>query len=215
MKMNPELKVNWIVALRSGEYEEFRFSFSRVRTLQACAVLKRADPSMIPLRACYLLYLADRKCLLETGTTITGCNMDEQPLYYREVYRVYTLYLVKGNYPIEGAACDELSPYYIELLEGVSAANANLSFDELTTKVYAGPEWTNTLPGYGTCLPGIAIPGIAIRIWESEGVQNISDFIAANNLHFDFLNHMPLKSKEPVDFAKVARRKQESLRQPC
>jgi hypothetical protein len=134
-----------------------KFRFQPLRATQAAALLAKLEGGRINYtKMLKLLYLADRRSLVETGRPITGdrvVNMANGPVL-SEVYDY-----VKGQVPEEAswraflqtegrdlvfmkdAGDGELSEYDIELLTELQEQHRGQNFKNLIDEVHLLPEW--------------------------------------------------------------------------
>ena len=144
------------------------FSFNRARALQAASLLVRLEGGrMNYTKLLKVLYLADRRSLVETGTPITGdrvVNMKNGPVL-RELYS-----LIKGSSAngeawraiferVDYDLClrsdpgrDDLSEYDMDLLVALSEEYRSWSYSKMIDLVHQLPEWREPPAGKSTPL---------------------------------------------------------------
>lgn len=138
-----------------------RFVFNERKTAQAAArLLERRGGAMPYIKLMKLLYLADRKSLIETGYPITGdrfVSMDRGPVLsqvldfitwgYFDDQSAWPQYVspkdgwdVRLNGPIEN---DELSPYEMSVLDATDETFGGLDRWTLVKYTHDLPEWVD------------------------------------------------------------------------
>jgi len=140
-----------------------RFVFSERKAAQAAAqlLLMHKGHSMELYRLLKLLYLADRKSLVDTGHTITGdkmVSMRAGPLpsnIYDAIKdsatpgsspRVWSDYVGRGKghlvfLNVDKPEADELSPYEIGVLAEIHSKHGDYGFSEFRDFTHEFPEW--------------------------------------------------------------------------
>lgn len=136
-----------------------RFVFDEAKAAQAGALLLRLRGSrMSYIKLLKLMYLADRRSLVESGLPITGARMVSMPHgpVLGEVYDRITwepdgpnewssLIGAPGNYEVELVALDEeldrLSPYEVEVIQDVFEKYGRLDRWALVRLTQELPEW--------------------------------------------------------------------------
>jgi uncharacterized phage-associated protein len=151
----------WYLASMGNESRTpIRFVFNDQKATQAAAyLLSLSEGKMSYLRLIKLLYLADRKMLIEHGSTITGdsmVSMDHGPVLS------LTYDLIRRKRPsswweqfigppdeekevslIRKPNADALSAYELSLLDGVYAEKKPFSKWEVRDQTHELPEWEN------------------------------------------------------------------------
>ena len=167
--------------------------FNITKTIQASAVLLKADPnhSMSRLRLLKLLYIADRESLTERARPITGdypVAMDHGPVLSN------TYNLIKGedyNAPqwekyiqsrgrdailVSEPCVGDLSKYEIAKLHSVEERFRNCNHWDIAEYTHCFEEWTKNMPQKGSCK---TIP--IEDILAATGTLPLKDKIAADS----------------------------------
>jgi len=140
---------------------DLRFSFDELRTVQACALLiESAEGRENYTKLLKILYLADRKSLVETGRTITGdtfVSMAKGPVL-SEVYDrvkakrthpVWDRYIVKDGFDVKlvlSPGGGELSDYDVDGLTSLAAKHRGDSWCRMIDIVHELKEWRDPTP---------------------------------------------------------------------
>jgi len=165
-----------------------RFTFDPRRTAQAAAwLLHQHDGQLTRGKLLKLLYLCDRRSLVETGSPITGdymVSMDQGPVLS------ITYDLIKGNYAepnaraiwgqyvrsvpktigvraatapprrgAERAAYDHLSTYDLTTLRRINDAFGALPWEQLSNYTHGLPEWQNPFGSTWPIMPEDILTG--------------------------------------------------------
>jgi uncharacterized phage-associated protein len=135
---------------------EICFTFDERRTVQACAVLFPEGRRENYTKLLKLLYLADRRSLIETGAPITGAHVVSmkngpvlgdvydcikgdpgQSMWDDHIDRVGTYDLVLKKEPGDS----ELSDYDVEILTDLANKHRNDDWRTMIDVVHQLPEW--------------------------------------------------------------------------
>jgi uncharacterized phage-associated protein len=163
------------------------FAFDELKSVQACAVLmgSKVPSSVNYTKLLKLLYLADRKSLLDTGRPVTGAKfvlMKHGPVL-SEVYEcikeraaagsTWDEYIRRDEYQLvlcklPGDTC--LSDYEVETLESLAAEYADHDYMAMIDVTHALPEWKNPAPSKVVALP-------VARVIEAGGMA-VEEIIA-------------------------------------
>jgi len=187
------------VMAESGD--NLRFVFEEQRAVQAAALLMRsAGGRMNYTKLLKLLYLADRRSLLETGQPITGSSfvsMAAGPVL-SEVYECiksepdhgwwdrhirteeYNVHLV------EDPGDDQLSDYDVGVLTELAEKYKGASYSHMIDVVHALPEWRDPQPNKVRSLPAADVLRAAGEDEETiaEHAQNSSYHAAVRRILF-------------------------------
>ena len=164
-----------------------QFVFNERKAGQAAAwLLRRHDGAMSYFSLIKLLYLADRRALIETGYPITGDHPVSMP-HGPVLSRVYDL--IKGadgvawrefvtppdGWDVRAAGCEEigkLSEYETDILDEVDAKFGGLRWWELRNLTHALPEWQDPRGSSVEIDPAVVL--------RAEGVseEDIKEFAA-------------------------------------
>ena len=139
-----------------------RFAFNERKTAQAAAhLIQRHGGRLNYLVLIKLLYLADRRCLLEAGQPITGdwmVSMPYGPVLSRVLNLIntgtpakasewYTYITEPTSYEVALARIDpdtdELSRFELRVLEEIDSAFGSLDKWELVELTHTLPEWVD------------------------------------------------------------------------
>ena len=139
-----------------------RFAFNELKTTQAAAhLLRRHNGTMKYMVLIKLLYLADRKSLIETGNVITGDEMVSMPHgpVLSQVYEFINLDLPEdakptpwfeqisreGRYEVvlkgKSPSFDELSRYEMRVLDAIDEQFGQMNIWKLRDYTHTLPEW--------------------------------------------------------------------------
>lgn len=151
---------------------ELRFLFAEGRAVQASALLMRAaDGRENYTKLLKLLYLADRRSLIETGRPITGAsvvNMAHGPVL-SEVYEcirdkpgggLWDRHIRTDGYDvelIEDPGDDKLSDYDVAVLSELAEQYKAASYSYMIDIVHKLPEWRSPAPAKVASLPAADI----------------------------------------------------------
>lgn len=141
---------------------QLAFKFDELRTVQACAILMK--PTVGPenyTKLLKLLYLADRRSILETGGPITGSSMVSMangPVL-SEVYdcikgepsgSIWDAHIARiGHYNVallKNPGDSELSDYDVMVLQGLAEKHRRDNYSRMITIVHGLPEWRHPKP---------------------------------------------------------------------
>lgn len=176
------------------------FTFNTLKAVQAVAVLLKSAPNHTRNYTAVLkmLYMADRKCIMEIGAPLTGdraiamekgpvlsetynliCNRgggyeDGQPLWSKYIRRAK-----QDSHAIEllGDPGDgELSDFEIELLESIAQENGSRRYGELIEETHMFPEWRESWDQS----PNREIP--LMSLLKALGIEDRYDDLIADQL---------------------------------
>jgi uncharacterized phage-associated protein len=137
---------------------EICFSFDERRTVQACAVLFPQSRRENYTKLLKLLYLADRRSLIETGAPITGAHVvsmkngpvltevydcikgePSESVWDAHIERVGAFDVVLKKHPGDS----ELSDYDVQVLQDIAKRHCDDNFGNMIDIVHQLPEWSN------------------------------------------------------------------------
>ncbi|HTZ75942.1 MAG TPA: Panacea domain-containing protein [Candidatus Aquilonibacter sp.] len=166
-----------------------KFVYKPIKAAQAAAYLVRLSGGTMDVYALIkILYLADRKCLVERGRSITTDAMVSMPLgpvlsrIYDETKapaeiqnRYWREYLTEREDNLvslrrEDCPTDELSEYERRLLRSVYEEYRHLGFTDLKSLTHSLPEYTDP---QGSSLP--IDPALILEQagWSAEDIQDV------------------------------------------
>jgi uncharacterized phage-associated protein len=157
---------------RATDPGDLKFVFEERRAVQAAAILLRIEGGRENYtKLLKLLYLADRRSLLETGRPITGSsfvNMANGPVL-SEVYEcikcepgsgLWDCHVRTDGYDVEllaDAGDDQLSDYDVQILTELAEKYRDVSYTKLITVAHQLPEWRHPEPAKVASLPAVDV----------------------------------------------------------
>lgn len=176
---------------------EICFTFDERRTVQACAVLfppKSRRENYTKLLK--LLYLADRRSLVETGEPITGArvvSMSNGPVL-SEVYArinkrspgnsIWNEYIDRiGQYDVvlrQNPGDSELSDYDVEVLTDLAVKHRDHDYNTMISIVHQLPEWHDPKK-FGK--KSVSLPASEILRAVGANDETIAKVAEATNYH--------------------------------
>ena len=156
---------------KGTRYIMIRFPFRERKAAQAAAyLLKKHDNEMYYLSLIKLLYLADKRALIERGLPMTGdklvsmdwgpvlskvkdlLTMEQEPGTDGMIWRTYVSEPAKSKVKgrKDAPETDELSEYELAILDDIDAEHGGRDRFELSRWTHTFPEWTDP---QGSSLP--------------------------------------------------------------